>query len=170
MPPKSAAPSLEALATRLLPTIADPSASTLFVSISLWGNRMDLSLWPADAGVASSADAFNQVLASSNEQLLADDTEDVLALLDGLRSTTGEGDEVIIDLVVDNGEATSQTSAGHAAAHSFFANSVTPILNSTSPPAARPPLAVQPALSSAQICCSPIISSRPAARTLSRCG
>ena len=70
---------------------------------------MDLSLWPADAGVASSADAFNQVLASSNEQLLADDTEGVLALLDGLRSKTGKGDEVVIDLVVDNGAVQPQT-------------------------------------------------------------
>ena len=63
---------------------------------------MDLSLWPADAGVASSADAFNQVLASSNEQLLADDTEKVLALLEELRSKAGKGNGVTIDLVVDN--------------------------------------------------------------------
>ena len=57
---------------------------------------MDLSLWPADAGVASSADAFNQVL--SNAQLLADDTPAVVALLDELRSGGG----ATIDLVVDN--------------------------------------------------------------------
>ena len=59
----------------------DASASALFLSIALWGNRMDLSLWPADAGVASSADAFNQVLADSNAQLLADDTDAACALL-----------------------------------------------------------------------------------------
>ena len=57
---------------------------------------MDLSLWPADAGVASSADAFNQVL--SNAQLLADDTPAVVALLGELRSGGG----ATIDLVVDN--------------------------------------------------------------------
>ena len=46
------------------------------------------------------------MLASSNEQLLADDTEGVLALLEELRSKTGkgdgDGDGVTIDLVVDN--------------------------------------------------------------------
>ena len=95
---RSAAPSLEALAERLGPVMADGDTSALFLSIALWGNRMDLSLWPADAGVASSADAFNQVLADSNAQLLADDTPAVVALLDELRSGGG----ATIDLVVDN--------------------------------------------------------------------
>ena len=78
--------------------MADGDASALFLSIALCGNRMDLSLWPADAGVASSADAFNQALADSNAQLLADDTPAVVALLDELRSGGG----ATIDLVVDN--------------------------------------------------------------------
>ena len=55
---------------------------------------------PADAGgVASSADAFNQALATSNAQLLADDTPAVVALLGELRSAGGGA---TIDLVVDN--------------------------------------------------------------------
>ena len=59
---------------------------------------MDLSLWPADSGVASSSEAFDRVLASSSEQLLADDTEQVTQLLDRLRAKVGG----IVDLVVDN--------------------------------------------------------------------
>ena len=78
--------------------LGDDSELELMVLLSLWGNRMDLSLWPADAGVASSAAAFNQVRADSNAQLLADDTPAVVALLGELRSGGG----ATIDLVVDN--------------------------------------------------------------------
>ena len=76
-------------ATRRCCSSRSPSGAT---------NRMDLSLWPADAGVASSVGAFNRVLADSNAQLLADDTPAVVALLDELRSGGG----ATIGLVVDN--------------------------------------------------------------------
>ena len=78
--------------------MADGDAPALFLSIALWGNRMDFGLWPADASAASSAGAFNQVLADSNAQLLADDTPAVVALLGELRPGGG----ATIDLVVDN--------------------------------------------------------------------
>lgn len=94
----SATKTLEALAARTAALVSDPEASALFLSLALWGNRMDLSLWPADAGVASSSEAFDLVLASSAEQLLADDTSEVTALLQTLRAKGGG----TIDLVVDN--------------------------------------------------------------------
>ena len=94
----SAQKTLEALAARTVDLVCDAKASAFFLSLALWGNRMDLSLWPADAGVASSSEAFDQVLASSSEQLLADDTEQVTQLLDTLRAKGGG----VIDLVVDN--------------------------------------------------------------------
>lgn len=94
----SATKTLEALAARTAELVSDPEASAFFLSLALWGNRMDLSLWPADAGVASSSEAFDLVLASSAEQLLADDTLQVTALLQTLRAKGGG----TIDLVVDN--------------------------------------------------------------------
>jgi len=94
----SATKTLEALAARTVELVGDAKASAFFLSLALWGNRMDLSLWPADAGVASSSEAFDRVLTSSSEQLLADDTEQVTKLLDTLRAKGGG----TIDLVVDN--------------------------------------------------------------------
>lgn len=94
----SAAATLEALAARTRTLLKDPDATPFFLSLALWGNRMDLSLWPADSGVAASSEAFDAVLASSAEQLLADDTDAVAATLSNLR-TRGGG---VVDLVVDN--------------------------------------------------------------------
>ena len=94
----SAAATLEALAARTRTLLEDPDATPFFLSLALWGNRMDLSLWPADSGVAASSEAFDAVLASSAEQLLADDTDAVAATLSNLR-TQGGG---VVDLVVDN--------------------------------------------------------------------
>lgn len=104
----SALGSLEALSERASDDVlADPSASLLFLSISLWGNRMDLSLWPAGMGVAATDGAFEAVLATSNDQLLADDSAEVLALLEKLRAEGASANtlwkaERCVDLVVDN--------------------------------------------------------------------
>mmetsp|Transcript_45016 Transcript_45016/g.144240 ORF Transcript_45016/g.144240 Transcript_45016/m.144240 type:complete len:458 (+) Transcript_45016:75-1448(+) len=95
---RSAVGSLDALAPRVLPVMASGDASGLFLSIALWGNRMDLSLWPAGANVASVAGAFQAVLDAAQEQLLADDTAAVEARLQALRARGGG----IVDLIVDN--------------------------------------------------------------------
>ena len=81
----SAGATLDALGERCAALLADPGSSALFLSIALWGNRMDLSLWPAGANVAASAEAFDGVLDASQKQLLADDTPAVLALLDNYK-------------------------------------------------------------------------------------
>lgn len=49
---------------------------TLATQLSLWGNQMDLSLWPAaeDATAADSRDVFSAVLESAATQLLHDDS------------------------------------------------------------------------------------------------
>ena len=94
----SAAATLDALASRCGSLLAAPESAALFLSIALWGNRMDLSLWPAGANVAASSAAFDAVLDSSQQQLLADDTPAVLDLLGALRAGGGG----TVDLVVDN--------------------------------------------------------------------
>ncbi|KAJ8605800.1 hypothetical protein CTAYLR_000534 [Chrysophaeum taylorii] len=77
-----------------LPTLKQlkmPPITELFVAVSLWGNRMDLSLWP-EGGEAQRE--FDEVLARGKAQLLADDSEELLAHL-------RKGGEVA-DLIVDN--------------------------------------------------------------------
>ncbi|KAJ1463120.1 hypothetical protein M885DRAFT_430602 [Pelagophyceae sp. CCMP2097] len=91
----SAAGALEGVAQRCSSLMKDPNASELFVSVALWGNRMDLSLWPAGANVV---DSFSEVLDAAQAQLLADDTPQALQLLDALRAQGGG----VVDLVVDN--------------------------------------------------------------------
>lgn len=94
----SAVGSLNSLAPRVLAVVESPDATALFISIALWGNRMDLSLWPAGANVASKEGAFQAVLDAATEQLLADDTAAVVARLAALRSRGGG----VVDLIVDN--------------------------------------------------------------------
>ena len=81
---------LENLAGRI--DVKDPLVNFLF--ISLWGNRMDLSLWPDD-NVASSKNQFDAVLQNGQNQLLADDTENVLEYVDSFK-------DAVVDIVVDN--------------------------------------------------------------------
>lgn len=107
----SAAASIEALAEKLNaaqagegPLGADPEALLkLFVSTALWGNRMDLSLWPAssaacDASGDRAGDAFAEVLSKSGEMLLADDSEAVWRQLEAAIADGGRQ----VDIVVDN--------------------------------------------------------------------
>ena len=82
------------------------AGARLFVLVSLWGNRMDLSIWPAggaaaagDDGESSSAaraaDAFNEALTAGERCLLHDDSAAAAAaLLEPGRDRVG--------LVVDN--------------------------------------------------------------------
>ena len=69
----------------------------LMTAVSLWGNRMDLSLWPAGTE-GNVADAFSQVLASSSANLLADDFDQLLAEASKALEAGGRR----VDIVVDN--------------------------------------------------------------------
>ena len=79
---------------------ASSASAELFVLLSLWGNRLDLSLWPAadEAAGASgerAAAAVEQALAAGTEALLWDDAPQVAE-----RLVEGDGDRV--DIIVDN--------------------------------------------------------------------
>ena len=78
----------------------------LFLMVSLWGNRMDLSIWPEDGGNEGgsasegdrAANALSEALSSGEAYLLADDTNAVSAFL----AQPGGKDTREVSIVVDN--------------------------------------------------------------------
>ena len=66
-------------------------------SIALWGNKMDLSLWPADAKTASK-DIFSAILDKAQEGLLHDDSSDLVEHCEKLCAKGGGN----VDIIVDN--------------------------------------------------------------------
>ena len=69
----------------------------LAASIALWGNKMDLSLWPADAAHAN-VDVFSSILESASENLLHDDSDILGEHCEVLRRKGGGN----VDIIVDN--------------------------------------------------------------------
>jgi hypothetical protein len=65
--------------------------------IALWGNKMDLSLWPADASKANE-DIFTEILEKASENLLHDDSNDLADHCEKLRVRGGGN----VDIIVDN--------------------------------------------------------------------
>ena len=70
---------------------------TLAASIALWGNKMDLSLWPADLENAQ-VDVFSEILEKAAENLLHDDSDKLSAYCEKLRAKGGGN----VDIIVDN--------------------------------------------------------------------
>lgn len=66
-------------------------------SIALWGNKMDLSLWPADVEHAN-VDIFSSILEKAHENLLHDDTQALADLCAKLQAKGGGK----VDIIVDN--------------------------------------------------------------------
>jgi len=69
----------------------------LAAAFALWGNKMDLSIWPAD-GKDDVPEMFQKILASANDNLLHDDTTTLVRY--GQKLLDNGGGE--IDVVVDN--------------------------------------------------------------------
>jgi Damage-control phosphatase ARMT1-like domain len=97
---KSSVASADALLRRF-PTLlagAHPENEGLLVAISaaLWGNKMDLSLWPADLN-QSNTDVFSAVLEAATENLLHNDEHKVSSLCARLRERGGGNVHVIVD-------------------------------------------------------------------------
>ncbi|KAL3893252.1 MAG: hypothetical protein SGARI_008287, partial [Bacillariaceae sp.] len=93
---------LESSAEPMLAKIPDlPKSSSeginLAASIALWGNKMDLSLWPADASNAD-VDIFSTILDKAHENLLHDDSEKLAEHCEKLRQKGGGN----VDIIVDN--------------------------------------------------------------------
>lgn len=66
------------------------------VSIALWGNKMDLSLWPADTS-NTNIDIFSNILEKSLENLLNDDSILLSEYCNMLRNNGGGNIDIIID-------------------------------------------------------------------------
>lgn len=71
-----------------------PENLSLMMSISLWGNQMDLSIWPT--GSDNRENALLKVIQTSSENLLWDDTDDICRYCSSLHNIE------YIDIVVDN--------------------------------------------------------------------
>lgn len=69
----------------------------LAASIALWGNKMDLSLWPADTKTATK-DIFSAILDKATEGLLHDDSSSLVEHCEKLRAKGGGN----VDIIVDN--------------------------------------------------------------------
>lgn len=66
-------------------------------AFSLWANKMDLSIWPADTENAS-VDVFQKILHSAEENLLHEDVDTLTGYCEQLRNSGGG----MIDIIVDN--------------------------------------------------------------------
>ena len=103
---ESALGSVEELAPRVLDAIdaagkedsgtSIASSLRLFILISLWGNRMDLSLWPAGSQ-GNVADSFSQVLGQGEINLLADDFGSLFDLTLEAKAAGGKRFDIIVD-------------------------------------------------------------------------
>lgn len=93
----SSTKSAEAMLARIPNLPATAEGEQVAFSMALWGNKMDLSLWPADAS-GENTDVFSGVLAAAHENLLHDDSVALSTWCDELRQARGG----TVDLIVDN--------------------------------------------------------------------
>ena len=94
---ESSAGSAEAMLAKIPTLPKTKEGITLAAAFALWGNKMDLSLWPANADNAN-VDVFSTILASATENLLHDDSDVLASLCDKLRASGGGN----VDIIVDN--------------------------------------------------------------------
>lgn len=92
----SSTKSAEAMLQRIPNLPATAEGEQVAFSMALWGNKMDLSLWPADAD-GDNKDVFSDVLAAAHENLLHDDSEALSTWCEELRAKGGGTVDVIVD-------------------------------------------------------------------------
>ena len=93
----SSVASAEPMLTRIPSLPPTKEGIELAAAFALWGNKMDLSLWPADAA-NQNVDVFSEILEKAAENLLHDDSDTLGDYCDKLRSKRGGN----VDIIVDN--------------------------------------------------------------------
>ena len=93
----SSVASAEPMLTRIPNLPPTKEGIELAAAFALWGNKMDLSLWPADAA-NQNVDVFCEILEKAAENLLHDDSDTLGDYCDQLRSKGGGN----VDIIVDN--------------------------------------------------------------------
>ncbi len=84
---------------RLMSLPHTAEGTSIAMAFALWGNRMDLSIWPADINDDNlRANPFADVLRSSDDNLLHNDTHDLANYCMALKDW-GDGN---IDIIVNN--------------------------------------------------------------------
>ena len=94
---ETSAGSAEPMLTRIPGLPKTSEGINLAASIALWGNKMDLSIWPADANNAN-MDVFSSILDKAHENLLHDDSDRLGEHCEKLRAKGGGN----VDIIVDN--------------------------------------------------------------------
>eukprot|EP00518_Triparma_eleuthera_P011143 CAMPEP_0182482006 /NCGR_PEP_ID=MMETSP1319-20130603/38350_1 /TAXON_ID=172717 /ORGANISM="Bolidomonas pacifica, Strain RCC208" /LENGTH=360 /DNA_ID=CAMNT_0024683681 /DNA_START=227 /DNA_END=1305 /DNA_ORIENTATION=- len=96
---ESSVGSAEALLSKMSSLASGRDAASVGLRVAvlsaLWGNKMDLSIWPASSGDAG-ADVFSAVFDAAADSLLRDDTDRVAALL------AARAGKARVHIVVDN--------------------------------------------------------------------
>lgn len=100
-----AMPAIQEIAEKLPIVLAGGIVDALEIAIqtSLWGNKIDLSLWPAGVSKPGSTEgALIDTIAAGRQFILDDHTVEVVKLLEGLTSKELKGSKRVIGIVVDN--------------------------------------------------------------------
>lgn len=106
-----------------LPHTKDGAA--LAAAFALWGNKMDLSLWPANnVDDGAPVDVFTSILETASDNLLHDDTNQLTSKCEELRMNGGGNVDIIVDnagfeLVTDLALADHYVASGIASTITF---------------------------------------------------
>ena len=120
---ESSVASAEGVMEKIVDLPATKEGIALAAAFALWGNKMDLSIWPTSTAEGLK-EAFNKILKSSADNLLHDDISVLTDHCEKLRSSGGGSVDIIVDnagfeLVVDLALADHLIASGIASSVTF---------------------------------------------------